>query len=88
MATSSYDKVLKKFKLRQFHVESFVNEYIIKNISEKNIDFETESIENIPKVFVLRNLMKLSIPEHLPKLFPLPNLEKISKLTLKSHCER
>ena len=47
----SYDKGLKKFKLRQFHVESFVNEFVLDSISTdgKTIVFITIAIENIPK---------------------------------------
>lgn len=47
----SYDKILKKFRLRQFHIEGFVNEFILDSISpdQKTMVFITESIENIPK---------------------------------------
>lgn len=46
----SYDKSRKTFKLRQFHVEGFVNEYVLDSISpdKKTIVFITENIENIP----------------------------------------
>lgn len=46
----SYDKSRKKFVLRQFHSEGFVNQYILESISPdgKTITFVTESIENIP----------------------------------------
>src|ERR1041385_2533375 len=47
----SYDKSRKKFVLRQFHSEGFVNQYLLESISPdgKTIVFITESIENIPK---------------------------------------
>lgn len=46
----SYDKSLKTFRLRQFHIEGFINEYILDSISpdQKTLIFVTESIENIP----------------------------------------
>lgn len=46
----SYDKARKKFVFRQFHIEGFVNQYILDSISPdgKTITFITESIENIP----------------------------------------
>ncbi len=46
----SYDKSRKKFKLRQFHTEGFVNEYVLDSIApdKKTIVFITEAIENIP----------------------------------------
>ena len=49
--TLSYDKVRKTFVFRQFHIEGFVNQYVLESISPdgKTIIFVTESIENIPK---------------------------------------
>jgi len=46
----SYDKTRKKFVLRQFHGEGFVNQYVLTSVSAdgKTLVFETESIENIP----------------------------------------
>jgi hypothetical protein len=45
----SYDKAAKKLVLRQFHVEGFVNHYVLDSISEdgRTIVFETTAIENI-----------------------------------------
>jgi hypothetical protein len=47
----SYDKTRKTFVLRQFHIEGFVNQYVLDSISpdRKTIVFKTEQIENIPK---------------------------------------
>jgi hypothetical protein len=47
----SYDKMKKAFVFRQFHIEGFVNQYVLESISAdgKTIVFVTESIENIPK---------------------------------------
>ncbi|MEO7988626.1 MAG: hypothetical protein ABI663_03740 [Chryseolinea sp.] len=49
----SYDKGKKTFMLRQFHLESFVNQFKIESISPdgKSIAFISESIENIPAGF-------------------------------------
>jgi hypothetical protein len=46
----SYDYTRKKFVLRQFHIEGFVNQYILESISSdgKTMVFITEQIENIP----------------------------------------
>jgi hypothetical protein len=45
----SYDKAAKKLVLRQFHVEGFVNHYVLDSISEdgRTIVFATAAIENI-----------------------------------------
>lgn len=49
----SYDKGIKKFKLRQFHIEGFVNDFVLDSISpdKKTIVFTTVAIENIPAGF-------------------------------------
>jgi hypothetical protein len=46
----SYDKVAKKLVLRQFHIEGFVNHYVLESLSEdgRTIVFVTAAIENIP----------------------------------------
>jgi hypothetical protein len=46
----SYDKARKTFVLRQFHVEGFVNQYVLENAPPdgKMFVFVTEAIENIP----------------------------------------
>jgi hypothetical protein len=46
----SYDRARSSFVLRQFHIEGFMNQYVLEEISEDGqcITFVTESIENIP----------------------------------------
>ena len=46
----SYDRGRKKFVFRQFHLEGFVNQYVLDSLAPdgKTITFVTESIENIP----------------------------------------
>ena len=46
----SFDKSRKQFVLRQFHVEGFVNQYVMTSSSGdgKTFVFTTEGIENIP----------------------------------------
>jgi hypothetical protein len=46
----SYDKAARKLVLRQFHVEGFVNHYVLDNVSAdgRTIVFVTVAIENIP----------------------------------------
>jgi hypothetical protein len=45
----SFDKAAKKLGIRQFHVEGFVNHYVIESISEdgRTLVFVTAAIENI-----------------------------------------
>lgn len=46
----SYDTIRKKFVFRQFHVEGFVNQYVLDSISDdqKTFSFVSEQIENAP----------------------------------------
>jgi hypothetical protein len=46
----SYDKAAQKLVLRQFHVEGFVNHYVLDSVSAdgRTIVFVTAAIENIP----------------------------------------
>lgn len=46
----SYDRAQKKHVLRQFHVEGFVNQYVLESISEdgNTLVFVTTAIENLP----------------------------------------
>ena len=46
----SYDKAAQKLILRQFHIEGFVNHYVLDGISEdgRTIVFLSAAIENIP----------------------------------------
>jgi hypothetical protein len=57
----SYDKARKQFVFRQFHVESFVIQYLVSSISEdgKTIVLDSESIENVPKGMKSRETFKI-----------------------------
>jgi hypothetical protein len=46
----SYDSIRDKFVLRQFHVEGFVNQYVLDSVSADGrlMIFESEAIENLP----------------------------------------
>ena len=47
----SYDRTRKKFVLREFHIESFVNQYTLDSLSHDGMHFVfvSESLENAPK---------------------------------------
>jgi len=57
----SYDKARKTFVFRQFHVEGFVNQYVLENAPPdgKTFVFVTEAIENIPAGFKARLTYKV-----------------------------
>jgi hypothetical protein len=57
----SYDKARKTFVFRQFHVEGFVNQYVLETTPAdgKTFVFVTEAIENIPAGFKARVTYKI-----------------------------
>lgn len=74
----SYDKGRKKFVLRQFHIESFVNTYILDSISpdKKTIVFITEQIENIPAGWKARETYKIINDNEFVETFELAEPDK------------
>lgn len=69
----SYDRSLKKFRLRQFHIEGFVNQYLLDSISpdQKTIVFVTESIENIPAGWKAKETYRILSDKELEETFEL-----------------
>lgn len=67
----SYDKARKKFKLRQFHIESFVNSFVLDSISadKKTIVFISEDIENIPRGFRAKETYRLLSDNEIEEVF-------------------
>lgn len=57
----SYDRARKQFVFRQFHVESFVIQYLVSSISGdgKTIILDSESLENVPKGMCSRETFKI-----------------------------
>jgi hypothetical protein len=85
----SYDRSLKKFRLRQFHVEGFVNQYLLDSSSQdqKTIVFVTESIENIPTGWKAKETYRILSENELEETFELAEpgkgYEVYSKVLLK-----
>ena len=85
----SYDKMRKTFVFRQFHIEGFVNQYVLESISAdgKTIVFVTESIENIPKGWRCRETYTLNEANELSEAFemaePDKNFEPYSRASFK-----
>jgi hypothetical protein len=67
----SFDGGRKKLVLRQFHIEGFVNQYILDTVSAdgKEIVFVTEAIENIPPGFRGRETYKFIGPDAMQETF-------------------
>jgi len=67
----SYDRFRKKFVLRQFHVEGFVNQYAAEPVGEGIPTFQSESIENIPAGFRARETHTITGPDSFVERFEL-----------------
>lgn len=86
----SYDKARKKLVLRQFHVEGFVNQYVLTSVSAdgRTVVFETESIENIPSGWRARETYILSGKDELTERFELAEPGKEYALYSESKLRR
>ena len=86
----SFDKARKKFVLRQFHAEGFVNQYVMSSLSSdgKIIVFTTESIENIPMGFRARETYKILGPDEFLEVFEMAEPGKEFELYSENHYRR
>lgn len=86
----SFDKARKQFVLRQFHVEGFVNEFVLSSTSAdaKTIVFTTESIENIPAGFRARETYKILGPDEFVEVFEIAEPGKDFELYSENHYRR
>jgi len=71
MGMYSFDRARKKLVLRQFHIEGFVNQYVLESISDDatTIVLLTEAIENIPQGFRARETYKFVDNDTLEETF-------------------
>ena len=69
----SFDRGRKQFVLRQFHVEGFVNQFVMTSSSSdgKTLTFTSESIENIPAGWRAREIYKLVSADEFIEVFEL-----------------
>jgi len=69
----SYDRAMKKFVLRQFHGEGFVNHYVQESISEdgRTLVFVTTAIENIPAGWRGRETYRFTSDDEFTETFEL-----------------
>jgi len=65
----SYDSARKKLILRQFHVEGFVNQYVVQSENRTELVFTTEAIENIPSGFRARETYRILGPDEFIERF-------------------
>jgi hypothetical protein len=86
----SFDKSRKKFVLRQFHVEGFMNQYVMTAASAdgNTIVFTSESIENIPAGYRARETYKIVGPNEFIEVFEIAEPGKDFELYSEGHFKR
>jgi hypothetical protein len=69
----SYDKAAQKLVLRQFHIEGFVNHYVLDSVAEdgRTIVFVTVAIENIPAGWRARETYQIAGKDEFLETFAL-----------------
>ncbi len=69
----SYDKARSRYVLREFHVEGFVNQYVLEPPApgHQNLLFVTEAIENIPPGWKARKTWEILSQDNFHETFDL-----------------
>jgi hypothetical protein len=86
----SYDKNRKTLVLRQFHVESFVNQYVLNKEASTatKLVFESEGFENFSNKWKARETYDLVGPDEFVETFELAAPEKAFQVYSKNHFKR
>ncbi len=86
----SFDSARGKHVLRQFHVEGFVNQYVLESTSgdAKTMTFVTEAIENLPAGFRARETYVLLGADELVERFELAEPGKDFELYTENRLRR
>ena len=71
IAYFSYDRSSKAFKMRQFHVEGFVTEYVATSTGASEVVFNSESLENIPAGWRARETWRITGADSFVEVFEL-----------------
>jgi THAP4-like, heme-binding beta-barrel domain len=67
----SFDRVRRRFVLRQFHVEGFVNQYVSEPTAARTWVFTSEAIENIAPGWRARETYTITSPTEVEEVFEL-----------------
>jgi hypothetical protein len=86
----SYDQARRKFVFRQFHVEGFINQYVLDTLSEdgKTFAFVTEGIENIPAGWRAKEAYEIINDDEFTETFWLAAPEQDFELYITNHFKR
>ena len=86
----SYDRARKTYVFRQFHIEGFVNQYLLEKIAEdgQTISFVTEAIENISAGWKAKESYRMLGPDEFIEVFELAAPDKEYELYSENHFHR
>ncbi|MEE9237311.1 MAG: hypothetical protein V3U52_05940 [Thermoplasmata archaeon] len=86
----SYDQNRNKFVFRQFHVEGFVNQYVLDSITRdgKTLVFITETIENIPAGWRAKETYRILNDDEFQETFELAAPGKDFEVYIENHFRR
>ena len=86
----SYDRTRETYVFRQFHIEGFVNQYLLDQIAEddQTIRFVTEAIENIPPGWRARESYHILGPDEFIEVFELAPRDKDFKIYTENRFQR
>ena len=86
----SYDKNRQKHVLREFHVEGFVNQYVLEewDPDRQRIVFRTEAIENIPSSWQARTTYEILGENNFRETFDLAGHGKPMSCYITNEFER
>jgi hypothetical protein len=71
VAYVSYDRSSKTFRMRQFHVEGFVTEYVAATTGPADVVFNSETLENIPAGWRARETWRITGADSFVEVFEL-----------------
>jgi len=86
----SYDRARETYIFRQFHIEGFVNHFVLNELTEENqaISFVTESIENIPPGWKARETYRILGLDDFIEVFELAPPDKEFELYTENRFQR
>ncbi len=86
----SYDENRGEFVLREFHVEGFVNQYVLDEVSPdgKTFVFVTEAIENIPPGWRARETYRILGEDEFQETFDLAGPKEKFRCYIESNFKR
>jgi hypothetical protein len=86
----SYDRARETYVFRQFHIEGFVNQYLLDQVAEdgQTISFVTEAIENIPPGWRAKESYQIHGPDEFIEVFELAAPDKDFRIYTENRFQR